>query len=67
MAGTVTVNTEREVCTFDGNYGREGRIWTEIAVCDVCKQRNRVLCIDASEGEYSAGQICLDCITNAFE
>ena len=52
--------------TFDGGYGRDGNIWVDNGKCDSCHKEAKVLCVDASEGEYSKGEICLDCIKSLY-
>jgi|JI9StandDraft_1071089.scaffolds.fasta_scaffold662841_1 hypothetical protein len=52
--------------TFDGNYGRDGVIRIEQAECHACKTTRLCLYIDNSEGEYTAGVICKDCIDKLF-
>lgn len=48
---------------FDGGYDRLGRIWTyENSLCHGCGEIRKVIAIDASEGEYDPGKICLDCV-----
>lgn len=54
------------IARFDGNYGRKGEIWLESGVCDACGFTRACLQIDASEEEYNAGAICLECIKKAF-
>lgn len=48
---------------YNGGYGREGHIWSAISRCDGCGQKKPVICVDSSEGEYSTGKICQECIT----
>lgn len=50
---------------FDGNYGRQGIIEVGDATCDVCKQVRVCIIVDASEGEYNAGNVCPECVTKA--
>lgn len=60
------VEQKHIILLFDGDCGRQGEIWIERTQCCKCGIEHDVLCVDASEGEYSAGRICFDCICVAF-
>jgi hypothetical protein len=58
--------SRRPFHVFDGRAGREGMMWVEHGRCTHCHADAKVLCVDASEDEYAAGCLCLDCINRAF-
>lgn len=49
--------------TFDGGYGRKGKVVVTNNVCCVCRGGTKEgISIDSSEGEYRTGHICFGCI-----
>ena len=50
------------VAEFDGGYGKRGTIVAVPGDCLVCGASGEVLKMDASEGEYRSGAICLTCV-----
>lgn len=52
------------IATFDGGHGRVGTITNGDSTCSVCgKESVRCVSIDGSDGEYDAGSICVDCMS----
>lgn len=58
---------EKKIAEFDGDYGRTGTIVLREGKCDVCQRATTVIAVDASEGEYKAGNICQRCAEAAFQ
>ena len=52
--------------TFDANYGRHGSIDISKTKCDGCGNEKICLKVDQSEGEYTPGNICKECIDRMF-
>ena len=52
---------------FDASYARTGTISVERETCHGCHQVKTCISIDNSEGEYSQGNICLDCASDLIE
>ena len=52
--------------SFDGGYGRTGRIYAEEAKCSICLEQQTCIVIDQSEGEYNAGCVCERCTSMLF-
>jgi len=52
---------------FDASYSRTGTITVERETCHGCHQVKICISIDNSEGEYSQGNICLDCASDLIE
>ena len=51
---------------FEAGYGRTGIIEVLEIKCDAGDKKEYCLCIDSSEGEYSAGSICQRCSSIMF-
>lgn len=52
---------------FNGGFNRRGEIVVVEGVCDSCGEKRIVVLVDASEGEYRAGTLCIDCFKKGIE
>jgi len=52
--------------SYEGVYERSVVIEIVKEECNVCGKETKVLKIDGSGGEYSAGTICKECLDDAF-
>ena len=54
---------DNPIAFFDGGHGRVGVIAIhDKEVCCVCEKTEKCIGIDASEGEYKTGFVCLNCL-----
>jgi len=51
----------------DGRYSREITVEFDDGECDVCHQPQRIMIVDASEGEYGTLDICRACVNKMFD
>ena len=51
----------------EAGHSRPIEVGVILIKCEMCKKEDVIcICIDTSEGEYGAGAICKDCITELF-
>ena len=59
--------SERKIKEFKGSYGRRIKIWTEMAICDLCGEKKVCIASDGSEHEYENAKFCSDCVKIACD